>query len=63
MKYISFLFVAVVLTLAFAASANSGKRDSHISACVTNTTCGGNPYKCVTCTTCCYGNNCTTNCY
>lgn len=31
------------------------------AACVTNTTFSGG--RVVTCTTCCYGNNCTTNCF
>ncbi len=33
------------------------------SNCQSSMTCGGNPYRCVTCTTCCYGASCNTNCY
>jgi hypothetical protein len=47
-KYI----VAVVLALSASAA---------YAACVTNTTFSGG--RMVTCTTCCYGNNCTTNCF
>ena len=31
------------------------------ASCTYNTYC--NQGRCTTCTTCCYGNNCTTNCY
>lgn len=46
-----------VIALALILCANTAV----FAACSTNTYSGNGKY--VTCTTCCYGNNCNTNCY
>lgn len=48
MKYIFALWLAITAPFVYA-------------TCTYNTYCDQG--RCVTCTTCCYGNNCNTNCY
>ena len=48
MKYIIAIWLAATATMSYA-------------ACTYNTYCSGG--QCVYCTTCCYGSNCTTNCF
>ena len=49
MKYLIAIWAISAASLAYA-------------SCTYNTICN-NYGRCVTCTTCCYGANCTTNCY
>lgn len=62
MKTIATLLTLTIIVIATSASAGSSTPKPTVGGCTYSQTCGGNPYRCVNCTTCCYGNQCNTTC-